>query len=256
MSSPGRSEEADRTLFVGNLESRVREEILYELFLQAGPLTKVTICKDKEGKPKSFGFVCFKHKESVPYAIALLNGIRLYGRPIKVQYRFGSSHSSELNSPTHGFENYIDLYSPSYRYQEPYGNPPFPVTPFPMNYTLPHEYSGFQKMMNHVLAQQYTVQSPVGQQFPYYQMTSSLPSNLSFSPYQNQAANFKSAQSSFDLALPHSSDCEVNQVDESTSKRKREQQSCDSDTSIEDDQKRQKDRDQKYKKRKAKKKTH
>ncbi|KFP35132.1 hypothetical protein N324_09387 [Chlamydotis macqueenii] len=110
--------------------------------------------------------------------------------------------------------------------------------------------------MNHVLAQQYTVQSPVGQQFPYYQMTSSLPSNLSFSPYQNQAANFKSAQSSFDLALPHSSDCEVNQVDESTSKRKREQQSCDSDTSIEDDQKRQKDRDQKYKKRKAKKKTH
>ncbi|NXH69072.1 RBM11 regulator, partial [Hydrobates tethys] len=198
-------EEADRTLFVGNLESRVREEILYELFLQAGPLTKVTICKDKEGKPKSFGFVCFKHKESVPYAIALLNGIRLYGRPIKVQYRFGSSHSSELNSPTHGFENYIDLYSPSYRYQEPYGNPPFPVTPFPMNNSLAHEYSGFRKM-------QYTVQSPMGQQFPYYQMTPPLPSNLSFSPYRNQAANFKSAQSSSELALPHSSDCEVHQV--------------------------------------------
>lgn len=36
---PGRAGEADRTLFVGNLESRVREEILYELFLQvaAGP---------------------------------------------------------------------------------------------------------------------------------------------------------------------------------------------------------------------------
>ncbi|NXP10653.1 RBM11 regulator, partial [Thinocorus orbignyianus] len=163
-------EEADRTLFVGNLESRVREEILYELFLQAGPLTKVTICKDKEGKPKSFGFVCFKHKESVPYAIALLNGIRLYGRPIKVQYRFGSSHSSELNSPTHAFENYIDLYSPSYRYQEPYGNPSCPVTPFPMNNSLPHEYSGFQKMP-------YTVQSPMSQQFPYYQVTPPLPSN-------------------------------------------------------------------------------
>ncbi|XP_071665818.1 splicing regulator RBM11 isoform X1 [Patagioenas fasciata] len=222
---------------------------------QAGPLTKVTICKDKEGKPKSFGFVCFKHKVSVPYAIALLNGIRLYGRPIKVQYRFGSSHS-ELNSPTHGFENYIDLYSPSYRCQEPYGNPPFPVTPFPMNNSLPYEYSGFQKMMNYFLAQQYTVQSPMGQQFPYYQMTPPLPSNLSFSPYQNQAANFKSAQSTFELALPHSSDCEVHQEDESTSKRKREQQSCDSDTSIEDDKMRQRERDQKYKKHKAKKKTH
>ncbi|NXP43678.1 RBM11 regulator, partial [Heliornis fulica] len=198
-------EEADRTLFVGNLESRVREEILYELFLQAGPLTKVTICKDKEGKPKSFGFVCFKHKESVPYAVALLNGIRLYGRPIKVQYRLGSSHSSELNSPTHGFENYIDLYSSSYRYQDPHGNPSFPLTPFPMNSSLPHEYSGFQKV-------QYTVQSAMGQQFPYYQMTPPLPSNLSFFPYQNQAAFFKSAQNSFELALPHPSDCEVHQM--------------------------------------------
>uniref|UniRef100_A0A8B9ISD0 Splicing regulator RBM11 n=1 Tax=Amazona collaria TaxID=241587 RepID=A0A8B9ISD0_9PSIT len=87
---PPAAAEVDQTLFVGNLESRVREEILYELFLQAGPLIKVTICKDKEGKPKSFGFVCFKHKESVPYAVALLNGIRLYGRPIRVQFRFGT----------------------------------------------------------------------------------------------------------------------------------------------------------------------
>ncbi|KFQ67544.1 hypothetical protein N335_00268 [Phaethon lepturus] len=125
-----------------------------------------------------------------------------------------------------------------------------------MNNSLPHEYSGFQKMMNHFLAQQYTVQSPVGQQFPYYQMTPPLPSNLSFSPYQKQAANLKSTQSSFELALPCSSYCEVHQVDESTSKRKREQQSCDSDTSIEDDKMRQKERDQKYKKRKAKKKMH
>nr|XP_025963795.1 splicing regulator RBM11 isoform X2 [Dromaius novaehollandiae]XP_025963796.1 splicing regulator RBM11 isoform X2 [Dromaius novaehollandiae] len=221
----------------------------------AGPLTKVTICKDKEGKPKSFGFVCFKHTESVPYAIALLNGIRLYGRPIKVQYRLGSSHSSELNNPAHGFENYVDIYSPSYRYQEPYGNPPFPVIPFPVNNNLPQEYSVFQKMMNHFLAQQYTVHSPVGQQSPFNQMTS-LPSNLSIPPYQNQAANFKSGESSFHWALPHSSDCEVYQKDERTSKRKREQLSCDSDSSSENDKKKQRECDQKYKKCKVKKKRH
>lgn len=34
MSSPGCSEAMEQTLLVGNLESRVREEILYELFLQ------------------------------------------------------------------------------------------------------------------------------------------------------------------------------------------------------------------------------
>ncbi|RXM95510.1 Splicing regulator RBM11 [Acipenser ruthenus] len=70
------------------------------MFLEAGPLTRVTIAKDKDGKQKSYGFVCYKHREAVPYAIALLNGIRLYGRPIlngirlygrpiKLQYRFG-----------------------------------------------------------------------------------------------------------------------------------------------------------------------
>ncbi|KAG5215686.1 hypothetical protein JEQ12_001262 [Ovis aries] len=106
-------EEANRTVFVGNLEARVREEILYELFLQAGPLTKVTICKDREGKPKSFGFVCFKHPESVSYAIALLNGIRLYGRPINVQYRFGSSRSCEPANQS--FESCVKINSHSYR---------------------------------------------------------------------------------------------------------------------------------------------
>ncbi|XP_033926823.1 splicing regulator RBM11 [Melopsittacus undulatus] len=253
MSSSGRSEEVDQTLFVGNLESRVREEILYELFLQAGPLIKVTICKDKEGKPKSFGFVCFKHKESVPYAVALLNGIRLYGRPIRVQFRFGSSHSAEQNNPKGGFENYTDLHSPSYRYQEPYGNLPVPVTPFPMNNSPPYEYLGFPKMVNS-LGQQYPVQSPMVQQFPYYQMTPPQPSNFCFSPYQNQAANFKSAQSSFEMALPHSSHCGMHQVDKRTYKRKREHQSYDSDTSAEGDNMRQRKDGKKYRKCKAKRK--
>ncbi|XP_023356194.1 splicing regulator RBM11 isoform X1 [Sarcophilus harrisii] len=121
---------ADRTVFVGNLETRVREEILYELFLQAGPLTRVTICKDKEGKPKPFGFVCFKHQESVSYAIALLNGIRLYGRPINVQYRFGSSHSAELNNQV--AENYVNINSQIYR-NEDYLSRAFPIQTFTAN---------------------------------------------------------------------------------------------------------------------------
>lgn len=33
--------EADRTLFVGNLETKVTEELLFELFHQAGPVIKV-----------------------------------------------------------------------------------------------------------------------------------------------------------------------------------------------------------------------
>ncbi|XP_036381728.1 RNA binding motif protein 11 [Megalops cyprinoides] len=92
--------EADKTVFVGNLDSSVKEEILFELFLQAGPLKKVTIARDREGRQRSYGFVCYKHREAVPYAIALLNGTWLYGRPIRLQYRSGSSHSDGGAGPS------------------------------------------------------------------------------------------------------------------------------------------------------------
>ncbi|KAM8927253.1 RNA-binding protein 7 [Pelodytes ibericus] len=86
--------DADRTLFVGNLDPRATEELLFELFLQAGPATNVKIPKDKDGKPKQFAFVNFRHEESVPYGMSLLNGIKLFGRPLKIQFRSGSSHLS------------------------------------------------------------------------------------------------------------------------------------------------------------------
>uniref|UniRef100_A0A8C0CWC5 RRM domain-containing protein n=1 Tax=Balaenoptera musculus TaxID=9771 RepID=A0A8C0CWC5_BALMU len=70
----------------------------------AGPVIKVKIPKDKDGKPKQFAFVNFKREVSVPYAMNLLNGIKLFGRPIKIQFRSGSSHASQevsLSYPQH-----------------------------------------------------------------------------------------------------------------------------------------------------------
>ena len=87
--------EADRTLFVGNLETNVTEELLFELFHQAGPVIKVKIPKDKNSILKQFAFMNFKHKVSVPYAMNLLNGIKLFGRPITIPFRSGSSHASQ-----------------------------------------------------------------------------------------------------------------------------------------------------------------
>ncbi|KAJ8775572.1 hypothetical protein J1605_001292 [Eschrichtius robustus] len=116
--------EADRTLFVGNLETKVTEELLFELFHQAGPVIKVKIPKDKDGKPKQFAFVNFKHEVSVPYAINLLNGIKLYGRPIKIQFRSGSSRASQevsLSYPQHHVGSSPTSTSPS-RYERTVDN--------------------------------------------------------------------------------------------------------------------------------------
>ncbi|XP_001507009.3 RNA-binding protein 7 isoform X1 [Ornithorhynchus anatinus] len=114
--------EADRTLFVGNLDTKVTEELLFELFHQAGPVINVKIPKDKDGKPKQFAFVNFKHEESVPYGMNLLNGIKLFGRPIKIQFRSGSSHvSQDTGSPYSQYGNTspsnLPMPTPSSRYE-------------------------------------------------------------------------------------------------------------------------------------------
>jgi len=73
-----------RTLWCGNLSSRVTEDILYELFLQAGPLDEVKIPKDRDSRPRPFGFITFKHDESVNYAMELFRGISLYNKELQV----------------------------------------------------------------------------------------------------------------------------------------------------------------------------
>ncbi|XP_067674063.1 RNA-binding protein 7-like [Haliotis asinina] len=89
-------------LWVGGLSDKVTEELLYELFLQAGPLDRVTIPKDKDGRNKKFAFINFRHEESVAYTMQLYEGIRLFGQYLRLQTRSGSSHpsSSPHTSPS------------------------------------------------------------------------------------------------------------------------------------------------------------
>lgn len=88
----GLEDRNDRTLFVGNVERNCSEEILFELFLQAGPLEGVKIAKEKDGASKGFAFIEFKHDISVPYALHLFGGTFLYGRQLALKFRKGSKH--------------------------------------------------------------------------------------------------------------------------------------------------------------------
>ncbi|XP_793337.3 RNA-binding protein 7 [Strongylocentrotus purpuratus] len=93
------NDQADRTLWVGNLDPRVTDEILFELFLQAGPLQHVNIAKDKEGNQRNFAFVEFKHDVSVPYSMQLMGGLALFNRGLRLQFRSGSKHQSTPQQP-------------------------------------------------------------------------------------------------------------------------------------------------------------
>ena len=93
----------DATIYVGGLDERVNESILWELFVQAGPVGKlltrtiddITFMRSRlvnVHQPKDrvtinhqgYGFVEFLSEEDADYAIKIMNMIKLYGKPIRV----------------------------------------------------------------------------------------------------------------------------------------------------------------------------
>ncbi|KMT09062.1 hypothetical protein BVRB_6g137630 [Beta vulgaris subsp. vulgaris] len=75
----------DATAYVGNLDAQITEELLWELFVQAGPVVNVYVPKDRvTNLHQGYGFVEFRSEEDADYAIKVLNMIKLYGKPIRV----------------------------------------------------------------------------------------------------------------------------------------------------------------------------
>ncbi|KAL3637833.1 Splicing factor 3B subunit 4 [Castilleja foliolosa] len=75
----------DATVYVGNLEPKASEEILWELFVQAGPVVNVYVPKDRvTNAHQGYGFVEFRSEEDADYAIKVLNMLKLHGKAIRV----------------------------------------------------------------------------------------------------------------------------------------------------------------------------
>lgn len=75
----------EATVYVGSLDPQVNEEILWELFVQAGPVVSVFMPRDKiTGEHSGFGFVEFRTEMDAEYAVKIMDFIKLYNKPIKV----------------------------------------------------------------------------------------------------------------------------------------------------------------------------
>lgn len=92
-----RNQEA--TCYIGNLDLRVTEDILWELFIQCGPLINVHIPRDKiTGEHQGFSFVEFRSEEDADYAIKIMHMIKLYGKPIKVNKASQDKRTQEVGA--------------------------------------------------------------------------------------------------------------------------------------------------------------
>ncbi|KAG0170405.1 Splicing factor 3B subunit 4 [Apophysomyces sp. BC1034] len=78
-----RNQEA--TVYVGNLDERCTDSLVWELMLQAGPVVNVHLPKDRVTQShQGYGFCEFLTEEDADYAIKIMNQVRLFGKPIRV----------------------------------------------------------------------------------------------------------------------------------------------------------------------------
>jgi splicing factor 3B subunit 4 len=92
-----RNQEA--TCYIGNLDLRVTDDILWELFIQCGPVVNVHVPRDKiTGEHQGFAFVEFRSEDDADYAIKLMHMIKLYGKAIKVNKASQDKRTQEVGA--------------------------------------------------------------------------------------------------------------------------------------------------------------
>jgi polyadenylate-binding protein len=73
-----------RNLYVKHLDDGITEEELRAMFEPFGEITSAALCKDANGIPRGFGFVCFSTNEAAKNAIREMNGKVISKRPLYV----------------------------------------------------------------------------------------------------------------------------------------------------------------------------
>ncbi|KHJ45761.1 hypothetical protein D918_03973 [Trichuris suis] len=97
----------DATIYVGGLDEKVNEANLWELFVQAGPVVSVHMPKDRIScTHQGYGFVEFMGEEDADYAIKVMNMIKLFGKPIRVNK--AAAHQKNLDIGANIFIGNLD----------------------------------------------------------------------------------------------------------------------------------------------------
>ncbi|KAI0157554.1 hypothetical protein GGR57DRAFT_48038 [Xylariaceae sp. FL1272] len=78
-------QDKEATVYVGNIDERATDALMWELMVQAGPVVNVHLPKDRVTQShQGFGFVEFNGEGDADYAAKIMNGIRLYGKALRV----------------------------------------------------------------------------------------------------------------------------------------------------------------------------
>lgn len=89
----------DATLYIGNLDEKCSEAILWEMMVQAGPVVNVHIPRDRvTGLHAGYGFCEFGTSDDADYAAKIMNMIKLYGKPIRINRASSDKKSLDIGA--------------------------------------------------------------------------------------------------------------------------------------------------------------
>lgn len=104
---PEKDRNQDASCYVGNLDEHATDAIVWELMLQAGPILNVHLPKDRvTSAHQGFGFVEFQTEMDADYACKIMNGIKLFGKPLRVNK--ASSDKKQINIGANIFVGNLD----------------------------------------------------------------------------------------------------------------------------------------------------
>ena len=94
----GHQQNKDATIYIGDLNDHVTDDILLELFMQVGPVVSVNIPKDRiTNRHQGYGFVEFRSEQDAEYALTIMQGIKLYGTPIRISTNVVNKNVEEID---------------------------------------------------------------------------------------------------------------------------------------------------------------
>lgn len=104
---PEKDRNQDASCYIGNLDDRATDALVWELMLQAGPILNVHLPKDRiTSTHQGFGFAEFQTEADADYACKIMNGIKLFGKPIRVNK--ASSDKKQINIGANIFVGNLD----------------------------------------------------------------------------------------------------------------------------------------------------
>ncbi|KAF8919172.1 hypothetical protein CPB85DRAFT_1529204 [Mucidula mucida] len=106
-SRPQDDRNQEATVYLGNLDERCTDALVWELMLQAGPVVNVHLPKDRISMAhQGYGFCEFLTEEDAEYACKIMNQIKLWGKPIRVNK--ASSDKKQLDVGANLFIGNLD----------------------------------------------------------------------------------------------------------------------------------------------------